>query len=90
MQSLNKLHAPAQIHSSKFEYKDECHIRSWSRSRCFSTSTLVVGACSAGLFVLQLRTEGESRGLYTSLVQTKPWCPHGTFPWFSPTPVDKP
>lgn len=83
MQILNKLHAPTQIHSSKFEYKDEFefHIRLRSRSRCFNTSPLVVGACSsAGLFVLQLRTEGDSRGLYTSLVQTKPWCPHGTFP----------
>lgn len=77
MQILNKLHAPTQIHSSKFEF----HIRLRSRSRCFNTSPLVVGACSsAGLFVLQLRTKGDSRGLYTSLVQTKTWCPHGTFP----------
>lgn len=42
MQSLNKLHAPAQIHFSNFNIlKDEFQIRSWSRSTCFNTSTLI-------------------------------------------------
>lgn len=45
-----------------------------------NTEYMVVTTCSAGLFVQQLRTEGDSTGLYTSLDQTEPSCPHGTFP----------
>lgn len=45
-----------------------------------NTEYMVVTTCSAGLFVQQLRTEGDSTGLYMSLDQTEPSCPHGTFP----------